>query len=69
MTKKNRIELNRANDLADIDAELDDALARLDATTTKVGELLSSESGTPVPIGEVSGDDTADNIQSDVDDA
>ena len=46
MTRKPKIELTRATELADIDAELDDALAKLEATSSKVDEILATESGT-----------------------
>lgn len=49
MTKKPKFELNRAHELTDIDAELDSALAKLDATTAKVTEILAGDTAAAVP--------------------
>lgn len=56
MTKKSKIELNRATELADIDAELDDALAKLEASSSKVDDILAAETGAaPTGTSEQSG--------------
>lgn len=51
MSKKSKIELTRATDLTEIDAELDDALAKLEATSSKVDEVLAAETGAPGAAG------------------
>lgn len=45
MSRKSKIEVNRADQLTEIDAELDHALAKLEATSSKVDEVLAMESG------------------------
>lgn len=47
MSKKQKIEFNKASELSDIDAELDDALAKLEATTSRVDEILAAQSAAP----------------------
>lgn len=66
MTKKSKIELNRATDFTDMDAELDDALAKLESTSSRVDEILATESGTtPRAAGQTSADEEADADESD----
>lgn len=49
MSKKQKIELNRMSDFTDIDAELEDALAKLDATSSRVDEILATDAGVAKP--------------------
>lgn len=42
MAKKTKVTLNRSEDLADIDEELDAAMQRLSDTNERVGEALES---------------------------
>ncbi len=42
MAKKEKIEIRRDENLSEIDAELDDALVKLEAANFRIGELLGS---------------------------
>lgn len=41
MTKKERIEISRSDEMAAVDAELEEAMGRLDETNSRVDRLLT----------------------------